>query len=67
MTTVDFTAEEIGALLRASRIRLEEMQDEMARLHLIGGEANRRLADQENADFRNLQSAVRKIWSITTK
>jgi hypothetical protein len=64
--TVDFTAEEHGALLRAARGRLDSLMEEISRLHDLNGADdgyNRALADIQSVEYKHLQDAVRKLWT----
>lgn len=63
----EFTAEEVGALLRAARARVDLLTQEVTRLHILNGDPdsyNRKLAALDTEELTHLQGAVRKLWVI---
>ncbi len=65
-----FTHEELAALLRAAKHRLEYLGDQTARLHFTASVEEdcflRQQAEISNVEYKNLQSAVRKLWLTTS-
>lgn len=64
------TGEEMAALLRAARVRMDYLMDEIIRLHSLNGRDegyNRSLGNLVAIEHAHLSDAVSKLWLLQTR